>query len=112
MVNVQCAAGWRASGVAYGSLGGVSHLLPSLRQLITLPLRAPHLLAGLGLKPPRGILLHGLPGSGKTLLVSLRLGSFGAKQTNLTHGINQNLSVVVEHVFDVNLLDVHLTNKK
>ncbi|KAG8214815.1 P-loop containing nucleoside triphosphate hydrolase protein [Butyriboletus roseoflavus] len=53
---------------AYATVGGLNKTIAEIRDLIEIPLTRPELFAHFGLKPPRGILLHGLPGTGKTHL--------------------------------------------
>jgi transitional endoplasmic reticulum ATPase len=48
-------------------VGGLSQVLGELRELVEIPLKHPNLLTRLGLEPPRGVLLVGAPGTGKTL---------------------------------------------
>ena len=48
-------------------VGGLAAVLKELRELVELPLKRPELLQKLGLEPPRGVLLVGSPGTGKTL---------------------------------------------
>jgi len=54
--------------VKFRDLGGVDKLLQQVRELIEYPLAHPEIYAHLGVEPPRGVLLHGPPGSGKSLL--------------------------------------------
>lgn len=49
-------------------VGGLGEAKKELRELVQLPLKRPDLLEKLGLEPPRGILLVGAPGTGKTLM--------------------------------------------
>jgi transitional endoplasmic reticulum ATPase len=55
-------------GVTYEDIGGLRREVRRIREMIELPLRYPEVFERLGIDPPRGVLLHGPPGSGKTLI--------------------------------------------
>jgi transitional endoplasmic reticulum ATPase len=58
--------GRERGGVTYEDIGGLRRELRRIREMIELPLRYPEIFERLGIDPPRGVLLHGPPGSGKT----------------------------------------------
>jgi transitional endoplasmic reticulum ATPase len=54
--------------VNYDDVGGMEDTIRALREMVELPLRYPELFIRLGVEPPKGVLLHGPPGTGKTRL--------------------------------------------
>jgi len=54
--------------VSYEDIGGLKEEIRKIREMVELPLRHPELFERLGIEAPKGVLIHGSPGTGKTLL--------------------------------------------
>ena len=58
----------RRRRVTYEDIGGLEEELDLVRETIELPLSEPEVFTRLGIEPPKGVLLHGPPGTGKTMI--------------------------------------------
>lgn len=65
--------------VSFDDIGGLDEQIQEVKEVIELPLKKPELFKKMGVTPPKGVLLYGSPGTGKTLLAKAV-----AKSTNST----------------------------
>ncbi|KAJ3415023.1 hypothetical protein HDV05_005668 [Chytridiales sp. JEL 0842] len=71
------AAKYQPPTARLADLGGIDNVVEEVLQLIGMPLKHPEIYLHLGIQPPRGILLHGPPGCGKTMLANAIAGEAG-----------------------------------
>lgn len=76
----------RAKGfkISYEDIGGLQKELQRVREMIELPLKYPQVFERLGIDPPKGVLLHGPPGCGKTLIARAVANETAAYFTHIT----------------------------
>ena len=72
-IKIKTARGRAASGpgaakVSYQDIGGIGRIVARVREMIEMPMRYPEVFERLGVDAPRGVLLYGAPGCGKTML--------------------------------------------
>merc|ERR1719217_1352265 len=53
---------------SYSDIGGLEEQITEIKEAVELPLTHPELYEDVGIKPPKGVILYGVPGTGKTLL--------------------------------------------
>lgn len=54
--------------ISWSDIGGLKKEINEIHEIVELPLKKPALFKKMGIKPPKGALLYGEPGTGKTLL--------------------------------------------
>ena len=80
-VNEEAAASGEggAPSISYEDIGGLKDELQNVREMIELPLKHPELFDRLGIDPPKGVLLYGPPGMGKTMIAKAVANEAGAQ---------------------------------
>ena len=58
----------KAPSESYADVGGLEQQIQEIKESVELPLTHPELYEEMGIKPPKGVILYGVPGTGKTLL--------------------------------------------
>lgn len=69
----------RQKAIDFSQIGGLKEVIERLREIIQIPINNPELLQRFGIRPPKGMLMYGPPGNGKTMIaraVAYSMGSF------------------------------------
>ncbi|MGC9780218.1 MAG: CDC48 family AAA ATPase [Candidatus Heimdallarchaeota archaeon] len=68
---------------SYEDIGGLGDQIRRIREMVELPMKHPELFHKLGIDPPKGVLLHGPPGCGKTLIAKAVANESAANFTTI-----------------------------
>ncbi|KAI4291976.1 26S proteasome regulatory subunit T2 [Pancytospora philotis] len=68
----------KAPTETYADIGGLESQIQEIKESVELPLTNPELFQEMGIKPPKGVILYGVPGTGKTLLAKAVANSTSA----------------------------------
>ncbi|KAI5148175.1 26S proteasome regulatory subunit T2 [Enteropsectra breve] len=68
----------KAPSETYADIGGLESQIQEIKESVELPLTNPELFTEMGIKPPKGVILYGVPGTGKTLLAKAVANSTAA----------------------------------
>ena len=67
----------KAPSESYADIGGLDEQVREMKEAVELPLTNPELYEDIGIKAPKGVILYGEPGTGKTLLAKAVAGEAG-----------------------------------
>ena len=82
------------------SVAGLSDVIQSMKEVVMLPLLYPEFFSSLGLTPPRGVLLHGHPGTGKTLVVRALIGACSQGNRRIAYFARKGADCLGKYVGD------------
>ncbi|KAK7244232.1 hypothetical protein RIF29_39051 [Crotalaria pallida] len=82
------------------SVAGLKDVIRCMKEVVILPLLYPELFDNLGLTPPRGVLLHGYPGTGKTLVVRSLIGACARGDKRIAYFARKGADCLGKYVGD------------
>ncbi|WVO24002.1 uncharacterized protein IAS62_005361 [Cryptococcus decagattii] len=83
--------------VGYDDLGGCRKQLAQIRELVELPLRHPQLFKAIGIKPPRGILMYGPPGTAAMQQIREKMDLIDLDEDTIDAEVLDSLGVTMEN---------------
>ncbi|XP_028792974.1 uncharacterized protein LOC114748693 [Neltuma alba] len=82
------------------SVAGLKDVISCMKEVVILPLLYPEFFDNLGLTPPRGVLLHGYPGTGKTLVVRALIGACARGDKRIAYFARKGADCLGKYVGD------------
>ncbi|KAK9237423.1 P-loop containing nucleoside triphosphate hydrolase protein [Lipomyces kononenkoae] len=91
--------------IKLSDIGGMDHIVAEMLELVGMPIMHPEIYLHTGIHPPRGVLLHGPPGCGKTMLANAIAGELGVPFISLSapsivSGMSGESEKRVREIFD------------
>ncbi|KAJ3670618.1 hypothetical protein LUZ60_008044 [Juncus effusus] len=91
--NKGCYEGWE-------SVAGLKDVINCMKEVVILPLLYPEIFTSLNLDPPKGVLLHGYPGTGKTLIVRALIGALSRGDKKIAYFARKGADCLGKYVGD------------
>ncbi|KAI0492604.1 hypothetical protein KFK09_026880 [Dendrobium nobile] len=82
------------------SVAGLEHVIQCMKEVVLIPLLYPEFFGSLGLTPPRGVLLHGYPGTGKTHVVRALIGACSRGDKRIAYFARKGADCLGKYVGD------------
>ncbi|KAJ0985985.1 hypothetical protein J5N97_004341 [Dioscorea zingiberensis] len=82
------------------SVAGLQDVIQCLKEIVMIPLLYPEFFSNLALTPPRGVLLHGYPGTGKTLVVRSLIGACSRGDKRIAYFARKGADCLGKYVGD------------
>lgn len=81
----------RQKVIDFSQIGGLEHVVNRIREIIQIPLTYPEYITKFGIKPPKGMLLYGPPGNGKSMIARALAKTMGASfvEIDLTDALSK-----------------------
>ncbi|KAG9447775.1 hypothetical protein H6P81_013903 [Aristolochia fimbriata] len=84
----------------FESVAGLQDVIQCMKEVVILPLLYPEFFSRLGITPPRGVLLHGYPGTGKTLVVKALIGACSRGDKRIAYFARKGADCLGKYVGD------------
>lgn len=84
----------------WDSVAGLQDVIRCMKEVVILPLLYPEFFNNLGITPPRGVLLHGYPGTGKTLVVRALIGACARGDKRIAYFARKGADCLGKYVGD------------